>query len=74
MVLAGPLQRLVSEPVRGRMSAVSSLPSGTSTLPDSKFYLNLLPGWLTNETFPLRFRKQDIRENAAAVTRFTPAR
>ena len=31
----------------------SSLPGGTSGVPGTPFYVNLLPGWLTNDTFQL---------------------
>jgi acyl-homoserine lactone acylase PvdQ len=33
---------------------VSSLPGGTSGVPGTPFYVNLLPSWLTNDTFTWR--------------------
>ncbi|HZA82398.1 MAG TPA: penicillin acylase family protein, partial [Actinomycetes bacterium] len=48
----GPANRYVSE-LRGPgdVDAESSLPGGTSGVPGSPFYVNLLPEWLTNDTF-----------------------
>ena len=48
----GPANRYVSE-LRGPgdVYAESSLPGGTSGVPGSPFYVNLLPEWLTNDTF-----------------------
>ena len=51
----GPANRYVSEPrAPGDIRAVSSLPGGTSGVPGAPFYVNLLPAWLTNDTFELR--------------------
>jgi penicillin amidase len=49
----GPANRYVSATGRRGVTAETSLPGGTSALPTSPFYLNLLPLWLTNDTFPL---------------------
>ena len=48
----GPANRYVSE-LRGPgdVYAESSLPGGPSGVPGSPFYVNLLPEWLTNDTF-----------------------
>jgi penicillin amidase len=55
---SGPANRFVAEPrAPGQVVAESSLPGGTSGVPGQPFYVNLLPGWLTNDTFPLR---QDV--------------
>jgi penicillin amidase len=51
----GPANRYVAElRAPGDVRAVSSLPGGTSGVPGTPFYLNLLPGWLTNDAFELR--------------------
>jgi penicillin G amidase len=51
----GPANRYVSEPrAPGDVRAVSSLPGGTSGVPGTPFYVNLLPSWLTNDTFTWR--------------------
>jgi hypothetical protein len=39
------------EPVPGEHHAESSLPGDTSGVPGSPYYVNLLPAWLTNDTF-----------------------
>ena len=48
----GPANRYVSE-LRGPgdVYAESSLPGGISGVPGSPFYVNLLPEWLTNDTY-----------------------
>jgi penicillin amidase len=52
---SGPANRYVSEPrAPGDIRAESSLPGGTSGVPGSPFYVNLLPSWLTNDTFEWR--------------------
>jgi penicillin amidase len=51
----GPANRYVSEPrAPSDVRASSSLPGGTSGVPGTPFYVNLLPGWLTNDTFQLQ--------------------
>jgi penicillin G amidase len=48
----GPANRYVSEPrAPGDVRAESSLPGGTSGVPGTPFYVNLLGEWLTNDTF-----------------------
>jgi penicillin amidase len=50
----GPANRYVSElRAPGDIRASSSLPGGTSGVPGSPFYVNLLPEWLTNDSFAL---------------------
>ncbi|MEV0714915.1 penicillin acylase family protein [Asanoa sp. NPDC050611] len=51
----GPVRRAVAQPTRDGIRAVSSLPGGTSETLGSPYYANLLPRWLTNETYPVRF-------------------
>ena len=48
----GPANRYVSElRAPGDIRAESSLPGGASGVPGTPFYVNLLPAWLTNDTF-----------------------
>jgi penicillin amidase len=54
----GPANRFVGRHRRHGVDAVSSLPGGTSGVPGSRFYVNLLPGWLANDTFPLGLRRR----------------
>jgi penicillin amidase len=56
---SGPANRYVSASGRHGVTARSSLPGGTSALPDSRNYLNLLPMWLTNDSFPLNLEVSD---------------
>jgi penicillin G amidase len=50
----GPANRYVSElRAPGDIRAQSSLPGGTSGVPGTPFYVNLLPSWLTNDSFAL---------------------
>jgi penicillin amidase len=51
---SGPANRYVSSATRKGVDARTSLPGGTSALPTSPFYLNLLPLWLTDDSIPLR--------------------
>jgi penicillin amidase len=52
--------------------AESVWPGGASAVPGNRYYLNLLPLWLRNETVPLLFRRGDVVENAASIMRFSP--
>src|SRR5262249_22762612 len=49
----GPAHRFISEATPAGMRAEMSSPLGTSAVPGSPNYLNLLPGWLSNTGFPL---------------------
>jgi penicillin amidase len=73
---SGPVRRYVGEPQRAprAMRGQTILPGGDSGDLSSPFYANLLGRWLTNETYPMRQRLQDI--NAALVERtvFVPAK
>jgi penicillin amidase len=60
---SGPANRFVAEArAPEQVVAESSLPGGTSGVPGDPFYVNLLPRWLTNDTFPLR---QDVGDPGA---------
>jgi penicillin amidase len=59
MFAAGPSLRYVASIEPDGITSVSSLPGGQSGVPGSRFYLNLLGRWLTNEAFPLRTRVVD---------------
>lgn len=71
---SGPVNRFVSEAAPGRMHAETSYPGGTSGILGSPYYVNLLPLWLTNDTFPLLIRTNDVEQNAASVHKFVPAK
>src|SRR5439155_8184867 len=70
MFTRGPAMRFVSEAGPGYVRADSSLPGGVSGVPGSPYYADLLAGWLSNETFPLLFRHNEIQNNAASLTIF----
>ena len=72
MFLEGAVTRFVAEFGRDGIRAVASLPGGVSGAL-GPLALNLLPGYLTNEAFPLWFRAGEVAANAASVTRFGPA-
>jgi penicillin amidase len=54
MFTFAPALRYVASMEGDAIKAVSSLPGGQSGVPGSRFYLNLLGRWLTNDVFPLR--------------------
>jgi penicillin amidase len=68
----GPVRRFVAQLDRGGMRAVSALPGGTSEALGSPYYLNLLPRWLTNDTYPVRLRHGDLVQATASVIRYVP--
>ena len=71
----GPSNRLVVSLAHGAEHAESVWPGGVSALPDSKFYVNLLPLWLANDTVRLLFSRDALEEDEdLATTRFLPAR
>jgi penicillin amidase len=54
MFIAGPAHRYVASVDSEGITALSSLPGGESGVPGTRFHLNLLRPWLTNEAFALR--------------------
>jgi penicillin amidase len=57
---AGPAHRYVASIGPDGITSVSSLPGGESGVLGSPFHVNLLPRWLTNETFRLRTDVVDV--------------
>ncbi len=70
----GPVNRFVAETNRHRVRAESIWPGGTSGVLGDANYANLLPLWLTNDSIPLLTRNNEIKKNAATVTKFVPAK
>jgi penicillin amidase len=68
----GPVRRWVSEAKRNGWRSESSLPGGVSGDVTSPLYANLLPDWLTNESFVQTLRRSDIRRNPLSDTQFQP--
>ena len=53
MFTAGPSRRFVASIKSNGVEAVTGLPGGESGVMGNQFNVNLLPGWLTNDAFPL---------------------
>ncbi|MDZ7651500.1 MAG: penicillin acylase family protein [Burkholderiaceae bacterium] len=70
----GPVNRFVAEAGPPSVYAESVWPGGTSAVPGNPFYVNLLPRYLSNDTIPLLFGQNDLRQNLYTVSRFVPAR
>jgi hypothetical protein len=51
---------------------LSSLPGGTSAIPTDRHYLDLLPAYLTDDEYPVRVSRSDIRHATESVTRLVP--
>jgi penicillin amidase len=71
---SGPVRRYVGEPQTSPplFSGRTILPGGDSGVLGSPFYANLLPRWLTNDTYPVRQRMPDIVQNRAGEMTFVP--
>jgi penicillin amidase len=74
MFTDGPNRRFVAQVRRGRLEAVTALPGGESGVIGSPHYVDLLPGWLTNEAFPLPTNKGRILHDATGIETFVPPR
>ncbi len=69
---SGPARRFVAEVGPGRVRAESALPGGTSAIPSSPYYLNLLRPYLTDDYYPARLAT-DLRPTTVAdVLRLVP--
>jgi penicillin amidase len=69
-----PIRRSVAQATPVGWRSVSSLAGGASENLGSRFEQNLLHGWLTNETYPVRTEPQDLVGALDSVTAFVPAR
>jgi penicillin amidase len=68
----GANHRTVYEAGVDRVRGFTGLPGGTSGSVFSSNYFNLLPSWLTNESFPMLFTVSEIFQAAAAITKYVP--
>jgi penicillin G amidase len=68
----GPVRRFVAQPTVFGMKARSSLPGGTSSTPGDRFYANLLPPWLTNESYRVRLGVLELLIGTHSVTFYRP--
>lgn len=71
---SGPVNRFVAEAGMPSVRAESVWPGGTSGVPGDRFYLNLLPRYLTNDTVPLLFGRNELQQDLYSVSRFVPAK
>jgi penicillin amidase len=71
---SGPNRRYVGELAPDGIRAVSSLPGGASERLGSPFLVNLLPEWLSNDTYPVRRTRRDLIGATSSVTVFLPDR
>lgn len=70
---AGPVTRFAARFTYFGPMANASLPGGTSGVLGDPNHANLLPGWLTNEGFPLAQNTWHLRWYLDSVTRLSPA-
>jgi penicillin amidase len=70
----GPVNRFVARAGPFDVRAQSAWPGGTSGVLGSPFYFNLLPRWLTNDTVPLLYRREELERKTGWITRFVPPR
>jgi penicillin amidase len=70
----GPVRRYVGQISRDRPSrqAETMLPGGASGILGSVFYDNLLPRWLTNDTYPIKQGFFDLFGEIAEIDIFRP--
>ncbi len=74
MFSSGPVNRFVARAGTPGVRAESVWPGGTSGIPGSPSYSNLLPRYLTNDTVPLLFRNGDLNDDVESVAHFVPAK
>ena len=68
----GPAHRFISEATPSGIRAVMSSPGGPSGVLGSPYYVSLLPGWLSNDGFPLLIHKHDVDAHAASSISYIP--
>ncbi|HVE31467.1 MAG TPA: penicillin acylase family protein, partial [Mycobacteriales bacterium] len=69
---SGPARRYIGVLTRSGPVGLSSLPGGTSAIPTDRHYLDLLPAYLTDDDYPVRVSRSDIRHATESVTRLVP--
>jgi penicillin amidase len=73
---SGPVRRYVGRPgsTPGSIVGQTSLPGGESGVLGSHLYFNLLPGWLTNEAYPVLQDHRAIQQETLYRQILRPAR
>jgi penicillin G amidase len=72
MFPSGPSRRYVASIKSNGVESFSSLPGGESGVPGNQFNVNLLPLWLTNESFPLINRIENTPALIIHINVFRP--
>ncbi|GAC1419668.1 MAG: penicillin acylase family protein [Acidobacteriaceae bacterium] len=68
----GPSKRSVFVAEGEGMKGTSSLPGGISGELESKYYFNLLPAWLRNETYDQLFTEEELQDQTLSIESFKP--
>jgi penicillin G amidase len=71
---SGPARRYVGDVGPGGPRGRSALPGGTSALPGGAHYLDLLPSYLTDDSYPVRMLPADVRAATESVLTLLPER
>jgi penicillin G amidase len=69
-----PSRRFMAHATASGWRSLNSLPGGVSEDLGDRFEQNLLRSWLTNDTYPIRRRPQDLVGSTDSVTTFVPSR
>ncbi|MFL6130710.1 MAG: penicillin acylase family protein [Mycobacteriales bacterium] len=69
---SGPARRYVGVLSPGGPVGRSALPGGTSALPTDRHYLDLLPAYLTDDSYPVRVQPADVAAATETVLVLTP--
>jgi penicillin amidase len=69
---SGPARRFIGELVPGTIDAHEIIPGGESGVVGSPLRANQLGAWLTDNYHQLLITSEQVRENAAKVTRYLP--
>ncbi len=70
---SGPARRYVGELTAAGPVGRSALPGGVSALPTSRHYLDLLPGYLTDDSYPVRVTRSKVAAATESVETRRPA-
>jgi len=70
---SGPARRYVGELTAAGPVGRSALPGGVSALPTSRHYLDLLPGYLTDDSYPVRVTRSEVAAATESVETLRPA-
>jgi penicillin amidase len=73
---SGPSRRYAGEASRAPrgISGRTVLPGGESGVLGSPLYANILGRWLTNDSYDIRQRNNDVKHSAASTQKFVPGK